>query len=300
MATQTAAGTPESQLRPPLPRHRPSWPLEKRPARQRAKQRREAQAAEQAREREELTLKLLGLVKRVALEMREHLPAHVDVDDLVSAGTLGLMEAVRRFEAGKQVKIETYARYRIRGAILDALRNLDPASRDMRKKNKRAERVFQELGAKLGRPATDLEMAQALQVSLKDWYRSVSELQSMGVEWLRPTQMGNTRQIDQEDLPATNQDDQFELCFRREQRDLVNKALERSTERERLILSLYYEHDLTMKQIGDELGIDESRVSQIHSAALSRLRTRVHNLLRAPMRAAMQTPVSPSTFAAQL
>jgi len=298
MATQTAtSGAPESQIRPLGPGRQTSWSLEKRAARTRAKGRREILAAERTREREELTLQLLGLVKRVALEMREHLPAHVDVDDLVSAGTLGLMEAVRRFEAGKQVKIETYARYRIRGAILDALRNLDPASRDMRKKNKRAERVFHELGAKLGRPATDGEMAQAMHVSLKDWYRSVNELQSMGVEWLRPTRMGNNRQIDQEDLPATNQEDQFELCFRREQRDLVNRALERSTERERLILSLYYEHDLTMKQIGDELGIDESRVSQIHSAALSRLRTRVQNLLRAPMRTPVRTPMTSAACA---
>ncbi|HEY6293295.1 MAG TPA: FliA/WhiG family RNA polymerase sigma factor [Terriglobia bacterium] len=297
MATQTAAsGALGSQIRPLTSRRRTSWPLQKQPTRNRAKARREAITAERAREREELTLRLLGLVKRVALEMREHLPAHVDVDDLVSAGTLGLMEAVRRFEAGKQVKIETYARYRIRGAILDALRNLDPASRDMRKKNKRAERVFQELGAKLGRPATDAEMAQALHVSLKDWYKSVNELQSMGVEWLRPTQMGNTRQIDQEDLPATSQEDQFDLCFRREQRDLLNRALERSTERERLVLSLYYEHDLTMKQIGDELGIDESRVSQIHSAALSRLRGRVQTMLRGAMRAPMSAPA----FAAQL
>ena len=300
MSTQTAvSGTPESQLHPLSSSRRGSWRADRRPARNRAKARREAQReatnAERAREREDLTLKLLGLVKRVALEMREHLPAHVDVDDLVSAGTLGLMEAVRRFETGKQVKIETYARYRIRGAILDALRNLDPASRDMRKKNKRAERIFHELGIKLGRPATDTEMADALHVSLKEWYRTVAELQTMGMDWLRPTLMGNPRQVDEDALPATNQEDQFDLCFRREQHDLINCALERSSGRERQILSMYYEQDLTMKQIGDQLGIDESRVSQIHSAALGRLRNRVQTMLRPPM-----TPkVSAAVFAAQ-
>ncbi|HEY6273761.1 MAG TPA: FliA/WhiG family RNA polymerase sigma factor [Terriglobales bacterium] len=291
MTQTTVSETLKSQVRPlSSTRHR-SWPADRRPARDRAKARRGATNAERAREKEELTLKLLGLVKRVALEMREHLPAHLDIDDLVSAGTLGLMEAVRRFEAGKQVKIETYARYRIRGAILDALRNLDPASRDMRKKNKRAERVFQELGAKLGRPATDAEMADALHVSLKEWYRTVSELQITGMDWLRPTLMGNPPQVNEDALPATNQKDQFDLCFRREQRDLINSALDRSSDRDRLILSMYYEQDLTMKQIGDQLCIDESRVSQIHSAALSRLRGRVQMMLRPPVRPTVSAAV---------
>jgi len=240
-------------------------------------------AADRAPQREQLIIDLLALVRRVALEMRERLPAHVDVEDLMSAGTLGLMDAVKRFDSGKQVKIETYARYRIRGAILDALRGLDPASRDMRKKNKSAERVFQELAAKLGRPATDAEMAEALHISLKDWYKTVQEMQSMGVDWLRPTQMVETPRPDKEDLAATNPQDQFDLCYRQEQRQILNRALERVSERERLLLSLYYEQDLTMKQIGEHLGIDESRVSQIHSTLVARLRSKVQTLLRPPL-----------------
>jgi RNA polymerase sigma factor for flagellar operon FliA len=224
----------------------------------------------------------MGLVRRVALEMRDHLPAHVDVDDLVSAGTLGLMEAVGHFESSKHVKIETYARYRIRGAILDALRNLDPASRDMRRKNKQAERVFHELASRLGRPATDAEMAEAMHVSLKEWYRAVNEFRSLGVEWLRPTLMPTQHYPDPDDLPATGQRDAFELCYRQEQLDLLNRALDGISKRERQIFSLYYEHNLTMKQIADELGIDESRVSQVHSASLSRLRSRVQAMLRPP------------------
>lgn len=241
--------------------------------------RRDADAAERRRERDELTLKLMGLVRRVALEMRDHLPAHVDVDDLVSAGTIGLMDAVRRFEADKRVKIETYARYRIRGAILDALRGLDPASRDMRRKNKRAERVFYELSSKLGRPATDAEMAEAMHLSLKKWYEMVNELSSMGVEWLRPTLMPTLNFPAPEELPAINQQDQFELCYRQEQRDLLNQALRRISERERMVLSLYYEHNLTMEQIARQLGIDESRVSQIHSATVKRLRSKVRTMV---------------------
>lgn len=245
----------------------------------RGRKQRPAGAAHDTPEQEALMLKLMGLVKRVAQEMKEHLPAHVDLDDLVSAGTLGLMDAVRRFEADKQVKIETYARYRIRGAILDGLRGLDPVSRDLRRKNKHAERLFQELAAKLGRHATDAEMAEALNLSLDDWYKTVSQLQGTGIEWLRPTQMGDDYLPDEENLPSRDQDNQLDLCYRREQRDLLNHALERVSGRERLLLSLYYEQDLTMKQIADNLGVDESRVSQIHSAALARLRNNVQTLL---------------------
>lgn len=296
MATQPAASGILGQNAPALPRRsQTEWPQRIRRPRSTARER-AAVAAQRATERDELIVKLLGLVKRVALEMREHLPAHVDVDDLVSAGTLGLMDAVRRFDSGKHVKIETYARYRIRGAILDALRNLDTASRDMRKKNKKAEQVFRQLEAKLGRPATDAEMAETLRISLKEWYRTVQQLQSMGVEWLRPTHMGETRRPDEDELPAVGQQSQFDLCYQEEKRDLLNRALERVSERERLILSLYYERGLTMKEIGDELGIDESRVSQIHSVALQRLRARVQTL----MRPAFSQAAAPSTFAARL
>jgi RNA polymerase sigma factor for flagellar operon FliA len=233
-------------------------------------------------EREELAVKLLSLVKRVAYEMREHLPAHVEVDDLVGAGTLGLLDAVRKFDARKHVKIETYARYRIRGAIIDGLRSLDTASRDMRKKNKKAESVFRALETKLGRAATDGEMAQALGISLKKWYATVQELQGMGVDWLRPMQAAEQKLPDEESLPADNHDNQFDLCYRNEQRALLDRALSRISERERIVITLYYQHDLTMKQIGEQLGIDESRVSQIHSAALAHLRTKVETMLRAP------------------
>jgi RNA polymerase sigma factor FliA len=300
MGTQTVtAGLNQARARGVTSRRRASWSSNGRRTAVNTKAQREALAAERERKREELTVKLMGLVKRVAFEMREHLPAHLDLDDLVSAGTMGLIDAVRRFETGKHVKIETYARYRIRGAILDALRSLDPASRDMRKKNKRAERVFRELQGKLGRPATDAEMAEAMHMSLNNWYKMVHEMQTMGVEWLRPTDMAPVRSLVEQDLPATDQVDQFELCYRQEQRELIARSLDRVSERERLVLSLYYGQDLTMKQIGDQLGIDESRVSQIHSVALSRLRSKVQSMLRPPLRPA-NPPASSACYAQAL
>jgi RNA polymerase sigma factor FliA len=237
---------------------------------------------ERNHEQEALILKLMGLVKRIPLEMREHLPANVEMDDLVSAGSLGLIDAVRRFEAGKDVKIETYARYRIRGAMLDSLRGEDPASREMRKKNKQAEHVFQQLAAGLGRAPSDAEMADAFHVTLDRWYGTVNQMQSMGVEWLRPTHMGETYPYMEGNIPDRGHENQFDLCYRQEKRDLLQRALEQVSDRERRILSLYYEHDFTMKQIADELGVDESRISQIHASVLSRLKKNVRSLLRAP------------------
>jgi RNA polymerase sigma factor for flagellar operon FliA len=299
MATQTAtAALNQSSSGSMISRRRSSWLSKRRQPAAYTKAQGEALVAERERQQEELTVKLMSLVKRVALEMRDHLPAHLELNDLVSAGTIGLIDAVRRFEAGKHVKIETYARYRIRGAILDALRDLDPASRDMRTKNKRAERVFRELQAKLGRPATDGEMAEAMHMSLNSWYKMVNEMQPIGAEWLRPTDMAPARPA-LEDLPATDQVDQFELCYRREQLDLMARSLDRISERERLVLSLYYTKDLTMKQIGDQLGVDESRVSQIHAVALNRLRSTVQSMLRPPLPSA-KPPASSAMYAEQL
>jgi RNA polymerase sigma factor FliA len=227
-----------------------------------------------------LAVKLLPLVKRVALEVRERLPQHVDLEDLAGAGVLGLLDAVRKFDARKHVKVETYARHRIRGAILDSLREMDTASRDMRKKNKAAEKTYRELQAKLGRAVTDEEMAQALGLSMKRWYRTLQELNSLGIDWLRPNHIPEVCALDECNLPGENQESPFEACYRNEQKEIIARAARLLPERERDVISLYYQHELTMKQIGDRLGVDESRVSQIHSAALSHLRSKVRTMLK--------------------
>ncbi|MGH9353117.1 MAG: FliA/WhiG family RNA polymerase sigma factor [Terriglobia bacterium] len=229
--------------------------------------------------RDDLAVKLLSLVRRVAFEMRERLPQHVEVDDLAGAGVVGLLDAVRKFDARKHVKIETYARHRIRGAILDSLRDMDTASRDMRRKNKNAEKICQQLQVRLGRSVTDEEMAAALGISLRKWFKTVHELNSMGLDWMRPNHIPEATAVDEANLPASDNENPFDLCYRSEQRGLVAKAAAALPERERSVISLYYAQDLTMKQIGEMLGIDESRVSQIHSAALARLRSRVRKML---------------------
>ncbi|HUY14903.1 MAG TPA: FliA/WhiG family RNA polymerase sigma factor [Terriglobia bacterium] len=223
---------------------------------------------------------LLALVKRVAFEMRAHLPQHVEVDDLAGAGMLGLLDAINKFDVRKHTKMETYARHRIRGAILDSLRIMDTASRDMRKKNKAAEKVYHELEARHCRPVTDEEMAAAMGMSLRKWHRTAGELHTMGLEWMRPNLIPEKNLVDEQNIPAENQENQFDQCYRSEQREIVNRALSFLTDRERTVMTLYYEQEMTMKQIGDELGIDESRVSQVHSAALVHLKSKVGALMR--------------------
>jgi RNA polymerase sigma factor for flagellar operon FliA len=225
---------------------------------------------------------LLSLLQRVARKMRAHIPAHIELEDLVGAGSLGLVDALRKFDPRKRVKFESYAQYRIRGAILDSLRSMDGASRDMRKKIKSAEKVHQELEARLGRPASDQDMAQAQGITLKTWYRNVLDFQPLGVAWMQPMSSMAEPQPGAEDLPADVKDNQFDLCYRREKIDILNRALTSLSERERLIMKLYYSRERTMKQIGSQLKIDESRVSQLHSAALIRLRNAVKSLIQDP------------------
>jgi RNA polymerase sigma factor FliA len=251
-------------------------------------------------DRDELVVKLLPLVKKVAYRMREHLPAHVEVDDLVGAGLLGLLDAVRKFDARKQVQIETYARHRIRGAIIDGLRSLDAASRDMRKKNKKAQQIYHALETKLGRPVADDELATAMGVSLKKWYQIVQELQPTGVEWLRPCEADETHPPDLENLAAAGHASPFDLFAHNEQREILNRALLCLSERDREIITLYYQNELTMKEIGERVGVDESRISQVHSVALTRLRTRVKALLRPSPRAVPQHTLLPAFGTARI
>jgi RNA polymerase sigma factor for flagellar operon FliA len=239
------------------------------------------------------------LVKRLAFDMRQHLPAHVEMDDLVSAGTLGLVDAVRKFDLSRKVKIESYARHRIRGSILDALRGLDPATRDMRRRARRVEETYHDLEAKLGRPVKDEEIAGALGISLKAWHRWAREIHGLGSGGSQRRETATTvrtRPVGDEGWVAVLQEDPFDLCYRREQRDLLNRALTRLPERERLIVTLYYQQGLTMKQIATRLDIDESRVSQLHAEALERLKVRVQAFLHRPKQVASGVP-SPASSA---
>ena len=197
---------------------------------------------------------------------------NVRLAGVVGAGTMGLLDAAQKFDVRRKVKMESYARHRIRGAILDGLRSLDTASRDLRKKSKKLEETARALQSKLHRPVEGEEMAQALGLSLDAWHRSRPHLKAAGLGCLHRMQEPSLTPACVDALVAPDQKNQFDLCYHRECRDIANQALACLPERERKIVFQYHLQEMTMKEIGSKLGIDESRVSQLHSAAIERLR----------------------------
>jgi RNA polymerase sigma factor FliA len=228
-------------------------------------------------------LAMLPIVKRIALKIRKHLPAHVEVDDLYAYGLLGLIDAVAKFDVSKRVKFGSYARHRVRGAILDGLRTADPATRELRQKNNAIQKLYRELEVKVGRPVHDDEMAAASGMNLAQWYRTLNEVHSAGLDCgSRVLSAGPTVRLPSTDpeFLIDGNENPFDLCYRREQRDILDRALSHLRGRQRQIISLRYEWEMTMKQIAQLMGVDESRISQLHSAALGRLKASMDFLLR--------------------
>jgi RNA polymerase sigma factor for flagellar operon FliA len=232
--------------------------------------------------RESLLVELLPLAERMALKIRGHLPAHVELDDLIANGVLGLVDALAKFDPSKGVKFATYAVPRVRGAILDGLRNADPVSRHFRRKTKRIHTLYRELENRLGRPVQDEEIAEALGMNLGHWHHLLNEFHRVGFDCgsrvlsAAPT---ITPQPTDPEFLVNGSSSPFDLCYRREQRRILAQAFSTLPDREREVITFYHQHGLTMKQIATRMKVDESRISQIHSTALVRLRATVNSLL---------------------
>jgi RNA polymerase sigma factor for flagellar operon FliA len=220
--------------------------------------------------RDKVVLEHLPLVKAIAVRVHENLPVHVDLDDLVHAGILGLFDAVNKFDPEKQVAFSSYAKHRIKGAILDSLRQLDWASRDLRRRHKQVEAVTRDLTAELQRNPTDSEVAQKLGVEESRWRQMMVDLRNVGLI------SASTRSQDGEDLPPPdfqgNPNMQPDImCAREQLRSVLEDAMKTLPERYQKVVVLYYTNEMTMKEIGGVLGINESRVSQIHKSALEKM-----------------------------
>lgn len=220
--------------------------------------------------RDQAILEHLPLVRAIAVRVHENLPVHVDLDDLVHAGILGLMEAAMKFDPEKAVSFPAYAKHRIKGAILDSLRQLDWASRDLRRRHKQFEALTRELTAELHRAPTEEEMADRMGVGLARWRQMLLDLRNVGLV------SASSRPNDQEELPAPDfpalpDSRPDNICVRREAREKLSAAMSVLPRRYRKVVTLYYARDLTMKEIGAQMGINESRVSQIHKAALEKM-----------------------------
>ena len=228
------------------------------------------QAESEKDRRDRIILDHLPLVKAIAVRVHENLPVHVELDDLVHAGILGLFDAVEKYQPEKQVAFSSYAKHRIKGAILDSLRQLDWASRDLRRRHKQVEEVTRELGAKLQRNPTESEIAAKMGVEVERWRQMMADMQCVGLVSI------SARRPDQEDLPAPDYPAKPEthpdsICAHEQLHDLLWEAMKTLPERYRKVVVLYYTKDMTMREIGGILGINESRVSQIHKSALEKM-----------------------------
>jgi len=222
--------------------------------------------------RDRVVLEHLPLVKAIAVRVHENLPVHVDLDDLVHAGILGLFDAATKYNPNKQVAFSSYAKHRIKGAILDSLRQMDWASRDLRRRHKQMEAATRELATSLQRTPTESELAAKMGVEVERWRQMALDLRNVGLV------SASTRPPEQEELPAPDFPSKPEtqpdnVCARQQLRELLKSAMTRLPERYQKVVVLYYTNEMTMKEIGNLMGINESRVSQIHKAALEKMAT---------------------------
>lgn len=229
-----------------------------------------AQQAAKLAVRDRVVLEHLALVKAIAVRVHENLPVHVDVDDLVHAGILGLFDAATKYDPEKQVVFSSYAKHRIKGAILDSLRQLDWASRDMRRRHKQVEAATRDLSSTLQRTPTEAEIAEKLGMDVERWRTMMLDLRNVGLV------SASTRSNENEDLPAPDFPGKTEsqpdsICARRQLRSVLGDAVKTLPVRYQKVVVLYYTNEMTMKEIGGVLGINESRVSQIHKAALEKM-----------------------------
>jgi len=231
-------------------------------------------------DRERLLMEQLPQVRYIARRIHDRLPSHISYDDLVQAGILGLMEALHKFDPGKNVELKTYAKHRIQGAILDSLRDLDWSPRPLRKKARQLEQAHQRLRAQFGRPATEPELAMELGMELKELQHLLGDLRGLDLGSLQDefNESGQERSTLAAPTKGMEQEP-FTQCLQGELRELLSRAVNELPPRERQVLSLYYFEELTMKEVGAVLGVGEARVSQIHSAALVRLRARMRTML---------------------
>ena len=224
------------------------------------------------------------LVRRLALQLIAKLPASVELDDIIQAGMLGLLDAANRYQDDQGAQFETYASQRIRGAMLDELRANDWLSRGLRQSSRKVDAAVQALEQKLARPPSEREIAQSMQLSLQDYQHLLQEIHGSQLVYYEDCEGGSNensfldRQHD--DGHRSGAGDPLQRLLDSGMRHMLVEAIALMPERERLLLSLYYEQELNLREIGAVLEVSQSRVCQLHSQAISRLRVRLNETSR--------------------
>lgn len=229
--------------------------------------------------RESIVLEHTPLIRYIVNRIAVRLPSHIDLDDLHNTGVIGLMDAIEKYDPEKNCKFKTYAEFRIKGAILDQLRSLDWVPRSVRQKGRKIERAYADMEQRLGRAANEEEVADSLGIQLDKFHELLNQVRGISLVNLEEIRSrdadgertgGYTDII--EDVHAENPFASLKLV---EMKHVVADTISSLPQKERLVVSLYYYEDLNMKEIGSILGITESRVCQIHTKAVLRLRSRL-------------------------
>lgn len=229
-------------------------------------------------QRDEMIKKYAPLIKFIAHRLAMRLPSNVSIEDLISAGMVGLMDAISKFDSKKKVKFETYAEYRIRGAMLDELRSMDWVPRSVRQKASKIEKLIEKLENENGRPVKDEEIALAMGLSLEEYYEEMKEIQGISLLDLNNLKKQNVNLSDEEILQFVLEDeenDPYRTLSLKEIKNILSYAIQELSEKERQIISLYYFEELTLKEIGEVLGLTESRICQLHNSIILKLRAKL-------------------------
>lgn len=225
-------------------------------------------------DREQLVQRFVPLVKRIAYHLMARLPASVQFEDLVQNGMLGLLDAMDRFEEGFGAQFETYATQRVRGAMLDGLRENDWLPRNLRRELRRIESAISQLEHAHGRSPSERELADALGMSLADYQKTLQDARGHQLVYFEDL-AGEGDEDFLERHISDHDADPATILADRNVREVLVKAIDRLPEREKMMMALYYEEELNLREIGEVMGVTESRVCQLHSQAIARLRSQV-------------------------
>lgn len=229
-------------------------------------------------DQERLMIEHLPTVRYIARRIHDRLPQQVELEELVSAGVLGLIDAFSKFDPDRNVQFRSYAQFRIRGAILDSLRTLDWSPREMRRKGRAVEEAIRKVTATLGRQATEVEVAAEMHISLAEYQQLLGDLKGLEIGALHSMRSEDSGEEEIVCIANSPDEDPLFRCLQGELKQRLADAVEDLPERERLVMTLYYFEEMTMKEIGLALGVVESRVSQLHSSAVLHLRVKLADL----------------------
>ena len=232
--------------------------------------------------KDQIVLEHTALIKYIVNRIAVRLPSHIDLDDLYSTGVIGLIDAIDKYDPEKNCKFKTYAEFRIKGAILDQLRSLDWVPRSVRQKSRKLERAYGEIEQRLGRAATDDEVADSLGLEIDKFHTMLNQVRGISMvnlEEVRGTNSDGDRTGTFADIiEDVHSENPFASLKLLETKNVISDTIGVLPEKERLVVSLYYYEDLNMKEIGGILGITESRVCQIHTKAVMRLRSKLKGI----------------------